>query len=124
MVLKTIGQVLGYITFLAIGFFLIQGTILENLWVIVLAFALNISVLIILPKIFPNSNTLSSVKEGLHSAGLNINHFVVSLALIVVYIFGVGSVWLISRIVRKKFIQQKNNGWIIKKEKVNLEEMF
>lgn len=113
--------------------FLIFGSILTHaiqrtLPFIGVLFLTNLLLGVILPKIFPKNNFFSSFHNGLQDFGKKVNFIVVSAALIMVYIFGVGVTALASKIVRKNFLRIKQSGkssWInVSKKERNFEEMF
>ena len=124
----------------AAGFFcgsLLLFTMLGAMWtktvekalpLIVALFLVNLLGGVILPKIFQRKHFFSDFHIGLQDFGGKANSVVVSIALIVVYILGVGVTWFFSKITGKSFLRIKQLGkssWVdVSRKKRNFEEMF
>lgn len=91
-------------------------------------FSINLLLGVILPKFFPKNGFFTGFHRGLEEFGKKINFLIVSAALIVVYILGVGVTWLFSKIAGKNFLRIKPLGkssWVdVSQKKRNFEEMF
>ena len=91
-------------------------------------FLINLLLGVILPKFFPKNGFFSGFHNGLEEFGKKVNFLIVSAALIVVYILGVGVTWFFSKITGKSFLRIKQLGkssWVdVSRKKRNFEEMF
>ena len=131
------GRVFSFV--LMLGFFMAvlyllffrHGFLQSNL----LLFAEAIIALVLVNVVFPRAlekmreNELSEgMKKGAHLFGEKFSQALGWVTLSITYVIGVGFVWLISRIFRKRFIEikavKKQSYWIEKKEMGNEEEMF
>ena len=126
MLYQKMGFALGLITLVTIASFWLSGTVREHLDVIAILFATNIVLGFVLPRIFPTNPILKEFKQGSASFARAINTVVVSSALIIVYILGVGLTFLLSRLVGKKFLSLKltDKAWQPIVSESNLKEMF
>ncbi len=128
MVLKAIGFILAFSLFLLILGSVFTGTIWENLLLIGLMLLLNILIAIVLPRV-SKSAVVEEMAAGIRLFGELVNRVVVGAVLVIVYVFGVGPVWLFFRIAGKKFLSislpPNTSTWIKReKKKINFDEMF
>ena len=125
---KFLGFLLSILLLVFVIFSLLTGTLHENLFAILGFLIFNLCLSLIFPKILPQNKFFLSVKEGTKLFGKLFNKIILGIVLFFVYILGVGLVWLLSRIVRKKFLALKNNinsCWInTKNKKYDFKEMF
>jgi hypothetical protein len=98
---------------LAIGFFVLiiatifTHSIATNLRALLTYFLLNLILILGLPRLFPKNSFVQSVRTGFELFGRALNKIVITGALIIVYVVGVGLVWLVSRVARKQFLSTK-----------------
>ncbi len=80
---------------------------------------------LILPRFLPRAETWA-IRDGIHSTGERINLIVVGLALVLVYVIGVGIVFLSTRIIGKRFmdLHPNHSSWRKCSSVIRDEEMF
>lgn len=110
MLFKIIGLVISVACFITAGYWLVTGQLHNNLMGIGFIVALNLFLSLGLPRLFPNNPNVTELRTGSHILIRFVNDIVVGIALIIVYIIGVGFVWFFSRIAGKKFLNLSNKG--------------
>jgi len=125
---KVIGFLLGLTLFGVILGSVLFHRVLENLWLVAALLLVNFTVIFILPRIFPRIALSSEIKRGLEEFTKLLNKVVVGIALVFVYVIGVGLIKLTGIVMRKNFIRMKakgNSTWIdVSNNKNDFEDMF
>lgn len=101
---KHFGNLLGITPIMILVYGFILSTLHQVFPFLVSVLVINLLFFFILPRIF-KFEWLKEIKEGALAVFKKINHSIVWLALVGVYILGVGFVFVLSRLVGKKFIK-------------------
>jgi len=114
--------------FAIILIFLLQGVLLENFQIVFALVLVNLVITVVLPKILKTKHT-NHYKSGVEKFFETVTKAIVTVAVTVVYIFGVGFVAVVSKITGKKFLQlkkvQASTLWIKRTDqKIDFKEMF
>jgi hypothetical protein len=127
MAAGTAGLLFSASVFALVVYSLVTGSLWANLWLIALLFAVALAVELVLPKILPENRGVAGFRQGMARFGKGVNLVIVSSALLLVYVFGVGFIWLMSRLAGKRFVSIKapeGTAWKEKKGKNDYSEMF
>jgi len=126
MLIRAAGFLLSLILFLLIIYSIVTQSLFENLFFIGIFLLAN--VLIQLIAHFTKNSFFLELKTGSKKFAELLNKVIVSIALAIVYVFGVGFVWFVSKLAGKKFIDQdlnKTSNWVVKeKQEIDFTEMF
>lgn len=123
-VLKFLGFLCGFALLAAVLYSVVTGSVFGNLALLGALFAVNLTISLLLPRI-SKQKLFSELKEGLEAFGAALNRVLVGGVLVIVYFTGVAVVWLLSRIVGKRFMDMNpgTTSWKTPEEE-NVEEMF
>lgn len=125
MLSKLVGFIAALSLFILIFYSLASQTLMANTFPILGLVSINL--LIVILSRLTKYRLLAEAEGGLKLFGETISKIVVALTLILVYLIGVGPVWLISRLTGKRFVDlnlNKTTNWVRKEKSSNLEEMF
>ena len=125
MLAKLFGFLMALSLFVLIFYSLASQTLFENAFYIIALLGFNLLVLAL--SRLTKSSLVNGVQEGIKAFGQTVSKIVVGFSLVLVYVLGVGPVWLLSRLTSKRFIDlnpDKASTWIRNEKKSDLEEMF
>ena len=121
------GFLLGLSLFAFIIFSAVTHSIIAHIPIIASLFIVNL-IISFSHKALPKNKISLELREGLGLFGKSVNKVIVSFALFFAYLFGIGLVYVISRIKGKRFLKLKEKGesnWVrVKDKEVNFSEMF
>jgi len=119
--------------FMAVFYLLVfgHGLLQQNL----LLFGMAIAALVVVNVVFPRAlglvrkNELSNgMEQGSRDFAEKFSHAIGAIALSITYVLGVGTVFVLSRLFGKRFMEirqkEKESYWVEKKESGKSEEMF